>query len=84
MAKAQFFGRLRDVAACAERPLALAQPLPLSAVRALAAAGDAELLQALAAPGIRVAVNDAIAPMGADPLIAPGDAVAFLPPFSGG
>jgi molybdopterin converting factor small subunit len=84
MAKAQFFGRLRDAAGCAERPLTLAARMPLSKVRELAAGGDAELLAALGEPGIRIAVNDAIAPHGADPLIAPGDIVAFLPPFSGG
>lgn len=84
MAKALFFGRLRDQAGVAEREVTLDAALDLSKFRALAAVGDRELEAALSAPSVRVAVNAALAPVLAPCSVSPNDEVAFMPPFSGG
>lgn len=84
MARALFFGRLRDLAGCGEREITLGRTLDVAAFRKLAAAGDAELEAALAEPSVRVAVNATLAPRSADCVVAPDDEVAFMPPFSGG
>lgn len=84
MAKALFFGRLRDKAGGGEREVALSAPLKLAQFMALLGE-DAEALAAeLGAPSVRVAINAIMTPPGGDPLIQPGDEVAFMPPFSGG
>lgn len=84
MAKALFFGRLREAAGTSEREIALAAPIDLAAFRRLAANGDEELALLLAGPEIRLAVNEILLPRSADAMIGPGDEAAFLPPFSGG
>jgi molybdopterin synthase sulfur carrier subunit len=84
MARALFFGRLRDAAGCSERQASLSGAVNLQEFRARAADGDADFESALQAPSIRVALNGAIVQAGADVLINPGDEVAFMPPFSGG
>ena len=75
------FGPLRDLAGWRERDLAEPPPT-LSALRAFLAAEDPALGQALAAPGIQTAVDQAI--VRGDAPIRPGAEVAFLPPMSGG
>ena len=84
MARALFFGRLRDAAGCRERQVALDRIVDIAAFRRLAADGDAHLEAALATPSIRVAVNAVIASRTEGSLIGPDDEVAFMPPFSGG
>jgi len=81
MAKVLMLGRLRDVAGWRERTLD-APPATLSALRALLAAEDPALGEALAGRGVQAAVNKAL--VRADASIAPGDEIAFLPPMSGG
>lgn len=84
MTHVRFFGRLRERAGSAGYPVPLAAPAGLAEFREKAAMGDSELLAALSDPAIRVAVNGTILAPGADTAVAPGDEVAFLPPFSGG
>jgi len=81
MAKVLMLGRLRDVAGWRERTLD-APPATLSALRALLAAEDPALGEALAGKGVQAAVNKALVRADAD--LAPGDEIAFLPPMSGG
>jgi molybdopterin synthase sulfur carrier subunit len=81
MAKVLMLGRLRDVAGWRERTLE-APPATLSALRALLAAEDPALGEALAGKGVQAAVNKAL--VRADAALAPGDEIAFLPPMSGG
>ena len=84
LARVLFFGRLRDQAGEAERDVALRDAVELARFRDFAAAGDANLAEALAAPHIRVAINAALIAPTAAAMVAPGDEVAFMPPFSGG
>ncbi|MBT9445199.1 MAG: MoaD/ThiS family protein [Hyphomonadaceae bacterium] len=84
MARVMFFGRLRDIAQCSERPVPFDGALSLDAFRRLVASGDDDLARALQADSTRVAVNATIAPRSVDLVIHPGDDVAFMPPFSGG
>lgn len=84
MARALFFGRLRDVAGCSEREVGLERAVGLDAFRLLAAGSDHALAEALGAPSIRVAVNAVLGPARSAQWISPGDEVAFMPPFSGG
>jgi molybdopterin synthase sulfur carrier subunit len=79
MARVLLFGRLSDLAGWREREVE--SPF-LSALRAKLAAEDGVLGEALAGPGVQVAL---------DKVIVRGDAplngvteVAFLPPMSGG
>jgi molybdopterin synthase sulfur carrier subunit len=75
------FGRLRDLAGWRERAF---DPTParLSALRALIRLEDESLADALEGPGVRAAVDRALAR--GDIALAPGAEVAFLPPMSGG
>lgn len=77
-----FFGRLRDVAgACRELDTA-SLPDTVADLRALLSAGDPSLAQALASPGVRIAVDQEIV---ADTFcVAAAREIAFLPPMSGG
>ncbi len=75
------FGPLRDVAGWRERTIDPA-PATLSALRRLLADLDQALGAALDGPGVKAAVDKAIAP--GDPALRPGCEVAFLPPMSGG
>jgi len=73
------FGRLGDLAGWRERTFEPA-PNSLDALRAVIAAEDAALGQALV--DVQVAVNLAI--VRGDAPLRPGAEVAFLPPMSGG
>lgn len=81
---AVFYGRLRDRAGAERRATPLMGPIDLSTFRAQIAGEDAELASDLAAPFIRVAINDEFVPRGEPVLVRPGDEVAFMPPLSGG
>jgi molybdopterin synthase sulfur carrier subunit len=84
MTRLLFFGRLRDIAGAAQ----LAETLPaevatVADVRAWLARRDPILGEAIAAPGVRVAVNQALCLSDAD--VARGaDEIAFMSPLSGG
>ena len=67
MARVLLFGPLRDLAGWRERELS---------------AEDPRLAEALAAPGVQVALDQAI--VRGDAALAPAAEVAFLPPMSGG
>jgi molybdopterin synthase sulfur carrier subunit len=84
VARALFFGRLRDAAGCAEREIAFDRAVDFAAFRRMAAAGDHNLEEALGAPSVRVAINAVLALRPGASAIAPSDEVAFMPPFSGG
>ena len=73
------FGRLADQAGWRDRPIEAGD---LSALRAALAAEDAALGEALAAPGVQVAVDKAI--VRGEAALSPVSEVAFLPPMSGG
>ena len=75
------FGRLGDVAGWRER-VSDPSPPPLAALRALLAADDAALGEALAARGVQTAVDRAI--VRGEACLFAGAEVAFLPPMSGG
>jgi molybdopterin synthase sulfur carrier subunit len=79
VARVLLFGRLSDVAGWRERQVD--SPF-LSALRATLSAEDEALGEALAGPGIQVALDQLIV-RGDAPLNA-GTEVAFLPPMSGG
>jgi molybdopterin synthase sulfur carrier subunit len=79
--KVLLFGPLRDLAGWRERTVDPA-PATLSALKASLANLDTHLGAALDGPGVRAAVDKAIAP--GDPSLRPGCEVAFLPPMSGG
>ncbi|WP_041372967.1 MoaD/ThiS family protein [Phenylobacterium zucineum] len=79
MARVLLFGPLRDLAGWRERTLDAAS---LSALKALIAAEDADLARAIDAPGVQVALDQAL--VRGDPALAAGSEVAFLPPMSGG
>ena len=79
MARVLLFGPLRDLAGWRERQIPSAS---LADLRSFLAAEDADLGAALAGPGVKAAVDQAIV-LGDAPL-APASEVAFLPPMSGG
>ena len=79
MAKVLLFGRLGDVAGWRERQVAATA---LYAIRDSLAAEDPALGEALAAPGVQIALNQAI--VRGDAPVGPEAEVAFLPPMSGG
>jgi molybdopterin synthase sulfur carrier subunit len=79
MARVLLFGRFRDLAGWREREIAAGS---LSDLRALLAAGDAELAEALEGKGVQVAVDQAI--VKGDMALSASAEVAFLPPMSGG
>ncbi|HEY8002701.1 MAG TPA: MoaD/ThiS family protein [Phenylobacterium sp.] len=79
MARVLLFGRLSDAAGWRDRQID--SPF-LSALRARLAEEDAVLGEALAGPGVQVALDKVIV-RGDAPLNA-GTEVAFLPPMSGG
>jgi sulfur-carrier protein len=79
VAKVLLFGRLSDLAGWRERDLESAS---IGALRALLTSEDTGLGQALAAPGVQVALDQAI--VRGDAALSPGSEVAFLPPMSGG
>jgi molybdopterin synthase sulfur carrier subunit len=79
MARVLLFGPLRDLAGWREREMAAAT---LAELRQALAADDPRLAEALAAPGVQVALNQAI--VRGDAELTPVAEVAFLPPMSGG
>jgi molybdopterin synthase sulfur carrier subunit len=81
MARVLLFGRLSDIAGWRERALDPA-PETLFALRALLAAEDARLGEALFAKGVQMAVDKAL--VRGDVALATGVEVAFLPAMSGG
>ncbi len=79
MARVLLFGRLSDVAGWRERDIDSAS---LGALLDLLAGEDEGLAQALAAPGVQVALDQAI--VRGDATLSARSEVAFLPPMSGG
>ena len=79
MARVLLFGRLADLAGWRER---VVEASTLADLYDLLAADDAELGEALAGPGVQVAVDKAI--VRGEAVLAAGAEVAFLPPMSGG
>ncbi len=78
MATVLLFGRLADVAGWRLREVAGGS---LAELRA-ALGEDAVLAEALAAPGVQVAVDKAI--VRGEAALTPASEVAFMPPMSGG
>jgi len=79
MARVLLFGRLSDVAGWREREL---ECPTLSALRTQLSQEDAGLAEALAAPGVQVALDQVL--VRGDAALQPRSEVAFLPPMSGG
>jgi molybdopterin synthase sulfur carrier subunit len=77
-----FFGKLAEIAGGRERA-APAGLTTLDAVMTWVCEGDAVLREALAAKGVRIAVNKAIVHDAMVSLSA-NDEIAFMPPLSGG
>ena len=80
MARVLLFGPLRDLAGWRDREIT--EAATISALRALLAEEDERLGEALAAPGVQVALDQAI--VRGDRPLGPMTEVAFLPPMSGG
>jgi molybdopterin synthase sulfur carrier subunit len=80
MARVLLFGPLRDLAGWRAREIDGAGSI--AALRALLAAEDADLGVALSAPGVQVALDQAI--VRGDAAFGAGAEVAFLSPMSGG
>lgn len=79
MARVLLFGRLADQAGWRDRRV---EAPDLAALRAALAAEDARLGEALAAPGVQVAVDKVL--VRGEATLGAGAEVAFLPPMSGG
>lgn len=79
MARVLLFGRLADQAGWRDRRIEAGD---LSALRAALAKEDADLGDALAGPGVQVAVDKVL--VRGEAALAAGTEVAFLPPMSGG
>ncbi|KRA56161.1 molybdopterin synthase sulfur carrier subunit [Caulobacter sp. Root655] len=79
MARVLLFGRLADLAGWRDRAVEAGS---LNGLRGVLAGVDPALGEALAGPGVQVAVDKTIV-RGEAPLAA-GSEVAFLPPMSGG
>uniref|UniRef100_B0T226 Molybdopterin converting factor, subunit 1 n=1 Tax=Caulobacter sp. (strain K31) TaxID=366602 RepID=B0T226_CAUSK len=79
MARVLLFGRLADLAGWRDR---IVEASSLEGLRDLLTAADAGLGEALAGPGVQVAVDRTI--VRGEALLAAGAEVAFLPPMSGG
>ncbi|MBL8542596.1 MAG: MoaD/ThiS family protein [Hyphomonadaceae bacterium] len=84
MTKILFFGRLRDAAGLAELSCCLPQSLrTVAEVRQWLGARDPNLGQALAAPGVRVAVDQTFC-ASEQACAAGAQEIAFMSPLSGG
>jgi len=79
MARVLLFGRLADQAGWRDRTVEAGS---IADLRRTLADGDAALGEALAGPGVQVAVDKAI--VRGEAVLAAGTEVAFLPPMSGG
>ena len=82
MIRLEFLGRLADLAGAASQELAQAGPLDLAAL-IVAAGFTPALREAVVAPRTRIARNGELIAAGDLSAVA-GDAIAFLPPVSGG
>ena len=78
MARLVFLGRLEDIAGASERTV------PGGALVEVLAALEADLVAALTADRIRLAINGTLVSDRAGLVIGEGDELAFLPPVSGG
>ena len=78
----RFFASLREALACESMRLEIAAASVSGVRAALAGALTPAQREALAAPGVRVAVNHSMAR--GDAALEAGDEVAFLPPVTGG
>ncbi len=79
MARVLLFGRLSDIAGWRERQV---ESDSLAGLRALLSGEDEGLADALSAPGVQVALDQAI--VRGDAVLSARSEVAFLPPMSGG
>lgn len=79
MAHVLLFGRLADLAGWRDRTI---ETPSLSALRGFLAGEDAALGEALAGPGVQVAIDKAI--VRGEAILKVSTEVAFLPPMSGG
>lgn len=79
MARVLLFGRLSDIAGWRERDV---ESPSIASLRAALASDDSDLGEALAAPGVQVALDQAI--VRGDAALSARSEVAFLPPMSGG
>ena len=79
MARVLMFGRLADLAGWRDR---LIEAPTVSALRAQLDSLDARLAEALAGPGVQVALDQVL--LRGDAPLNPSSEVAFLPPMSGG
>jgi molybdopterin synthase sulfur carrier subunit len=79
VARVLLFGRLSDVAGWRERDF---ESPSIMSLRAVLASTDADLGEALSAPGVQVALDQAI--IRGDAALSARSEVAFLPPMSGG
>lgn len=84
MTRILFFGRLRDVAGYCERDLEIPDTVAtVTDLRALLGADDPELGNAIAARGVRVAVNQSFCLNDLDS-VRDAREIAFMSPLSGG
>ena len=79
MAQVLLFGRLADQAVWRDKAIEAGS---LAALRAAIAGDDPELAEALAGPGVQVAVDKAL--VRGEAALTAATEVAFLPPMSGG
>jgi sulfur-carrier protein len=79
MARVLMFGKLADVAGWRERQVGAASVAELTAVLG---AQDPALAEALASPGVQIAVDQQL--VRGDASITDASEVAYLPPMSGG
>jgi molybdopterin synthase sulfur carrier subunit len=79
LARILLFGRLSDIAGWRERDV---ESPSIASLRAALAVEDAGLGEALSAPGVQVALDQAI--VRGDAALTARSEVAFLPPMSGG
>lgn len=79
MAQVLLFGRLADQAGWRDRAFEVPS---LTALRTLIAQDDPDLAEALAGPGVQVAVDKAL--VRGEAVLTAATEVAFLPPMSGG
>ncbi|WGU40641.1 MoaD/ThiS family protein [Phenylobacterium sp. NIBR 498073] len=79
MARVLLFGRLSDVAGWRSREL---EADSIAALTALLSNEDADLAEALARPGVQVALDQEI--VRGDAVLTARSEVAYLPPMSGG
>lgn len=81
MARVLLFGPLRDLAGWRERDLD-PPPVSIAELKLRLSAEDARLGEALAGPGVQVALDQQI--VRGDAALSASSEVAFLPPMSGG